>query len=364
MNISNVRNCSFSSWYENFRKVTIKSRIIPLSQEFVEYLLSDGIILPAGSYAEPKYDTNSDDDWGEDEVDWSKANGSEPKAPSFPELEARIKSCIDELGGSVFPKLNWSSPKDARWITANHTLQCGSLGEVFLLLKSSDFITHDLVQPFKNCVDHNDNREGSDSNSEDGPNAVQYELILRKWVDVNPATEFRCFVKDGLLTGICQRDYTNYYEHIVSRQAQIARDILSFFKENISEKFPDSNYVFDVYQVSKDSIRLIDFNPFGVTTDSLLFEWDDLINIKSQPGKMPEFRCVTSYNGIQPSPYRYYAMPVDVLDINTGQDPYKMIDLLQLMNHKGSCALYSSSESEAEAEEGEEAAEENAGAEL
>jgi hypothetical protein len=30
---------------------------------------------------------------------------------SFPELDAQIRATIDEYGGAVFPKLNFSSPK-------------------------------------------------------------------------------------------------------------------------------------------------------------------------------------------------------------------------------------------------------------
>jgi hypothetical protein len=36
--------------------------------------------------------------------------------PHFPELEAAIDAAIERLGGAVFPKLNWSSPKArVRW---------------------------------------------------------------------------------------------------------------------------------------------------------------------------------------------------------------------------------------------------------
>ena len=34
-----------------------------------------------------------------------------PQAPKFPQFEAQIKSAIARLGGKVFAKLNWSSPK-------------------------------------------------------------------------------------------------------------------------------------------------------------------------------------------------------------------------------------------------------------
>jgi len=54
---------------------------------------------------------------------------------------------IEDFDGAVFPKLNWSSPKDATWISTTGTLKCETVSEIFLLLKSSDYITHDLSQP-------------------------------------------------------------------------------------------------------------------------------------------------------------------------------------------------------------------------
>lgn len=103
-----------------------------------------------------------------------------PPQPSFPELEAEMREAIAELGGAVFPKLNWSAPKvrlplrlsplarafasgphycapppspppaahsaqDATWISTTGTLKCDSPSEVFVLLKSSDFVVHDLA---------------------------------------------------------------------------------------------------------------------------------------------------------------------------------------------------------------------------
>jgi hypothetical protein len=44
--VDDVKNCAFSAWYERFRKITLKSVIIPLPEEFVDYLNSDGVFLP------------------------------------------------------------------------------------------------------------------------------------------------------------------------------------------------------------------------------------------------------------------------------------------------------------------------------
>ena len=62
---------------------------------------------------------------------------------SFPELEAALTAAIEALGGAVCPKLNWSVPRDAEWVNGG-TLRCETAGDVMLLLKSSDFVQHDL----------------------------------------------------------------------------------------------------------------------------------------------------------------------------------------------------------------------------
>lgn len=41
-----IDNCSFSHWYPRFKAHTFKSKIIPLTNEFVDYLNADGIYLP------------------------------------------------------------------------------------------------------------------------------------------------------------------------------------------------------------------------------------------------------------------------------------------------------------------------------
>lgn len=89
----------------------------------------------------------------------------------------------------MFPKLNWSSPKDAQWIAFGNTLKCTSPSDIYLLLKSSDFIVHDLKYAYLDC-----------NISIQRP----FVLVLRKWIgdDIHPSLEFRCFVKDNNLTRI------------------------------------------------------------------------------------------------------------------------------------------------------------------
>ena len=174
------------------RNATIESTIIrPLPSEFVDYLLSDGVRLPScatkvsscmnddadvdrddGRWDESN-DDDDDDDEDEDDGDCSSSGGGygavgvvdgdggdggivddddddDRRHHAFPDLTAKVQSALDLYsssspggGGGCFPKLNWSAPRDASWINCG-TLQCRKAGDMYLLLKSSDFMTSDL----------------------------------------------------------------------------------------------------------------------------------------------------------------------------------------------------------------------------
>ena len=44
-----VRKCQFHSWYfvPELKRCSLKSKVIDLSSDFLEYLASDGVVLPA-----------------------------------------------------------------------------------------------------------------------------------------------------------------------------------------------------------------------------------------------------------------------------------------------------------------------------
>ncbi|CAG8435094.1 2935_t:CDS:2 [Ambispora gerdemannii] len=247
-----VLNCTFSAWYDTFRRVTLKSQIIkPLPAEFVEYLQADSVYLP---------EYNS----------LGRGYIREEPLPSFPELENQIWDIINKFDGAVFPKLNWSSPKDATWIAATNTLKCNSPSDIFLLLKGSDFIAHDLDHAFDNCQ-----YESDEAARRKHPEA--YELVLRKWYDVATSMEFRCFVKSNELIGISQRD-VNFYPFLFDIKEELQSKITQFFILNIQHKFANNDYVFDVYITrNRERVWLIDFNLFNHTTDSLLYSWDEIV---------------------------------------------------------------------------------------
>lgn len=64
------------------------------------------------------------------------------------------------------------------------------------------------------------------------------QLIMKKWKDIHPGTEFRCFVRQRNLIAISPRDWPQYHEHFKSQKRDIIKDIVSLFREKIKDKFP------------------------------------------------------------------------------------------------------------------------------
>lgn len=349
-----IQNCSYDAWFPKYKSFCIKSRIIPLPQVVVSYLQEDGIVLAdeddaVGNAQEDEWHSAGasnpqprDDDSSDDEED--SAQPPLPPNQRFPELHQTIKDKIQELGGSVAPKLNWSSPKDAKWISPHqNTLKCTSPNDIYLLLKSSSFVSHDLVHAFDGCTDAFATRPFSPV------------LVLRPFFNPHVALEFRCFVKHRSLIGISQRDL-NHYDFLEGLRPNLWKKINSFFKDVLKHTFPDSCFAFDVY-VPENSleddglgkVRLIDINPWSLQTDSLLFTWEELLEmevanplygsatdedaevtddtddeLEFEEGKVPELRIVekddpSAYNFSTPQ-YSAHKLPKEVVDASLAGD--------------------------------------------
>jgi hypothetical protein len=199
-----VLACQFTSWYDDFRGNTIRSIVIPLEDDFLKYILSDGLKLPAGTTVSScaRFASTHSCDWScsdvvgdDDNDDDSTAVDGSHEYSSFPDLNVKIEQAIDQLGGAVLPKLNWSAPKDGTWINEG-TLKCQTAGDVYILLKSSDFICHDLTHAFSNCVseDNDKDQRYQNDHAHSKLHDLQYYLVLRKWCNLHVSMEFRCFV--------------------------------------------------------------------------------------------------------------------------------------------------------------------------
>jgi len=360
-NKNEVLACRFSSWYSDFRNinpntykianngtvynnVTMKSIIIPLPDVFViDYLSSDGVRLPIGatklSSCAPPDHNNEYEEWSsEDEENDSKGSDESESIEQFhfPKLNEQITKAIDKLGGSSLPKLNWSSPKDAKWVNEG-TLKCQTAGDVYLLLKSSDFIMYDVHHAM------NDIRIEEDLGCETTSMESKYELVLRKWCNLYDSMEFRCFVSNHQLVAISQRNHTQYYLHLKRDNLTLRSHINDFFNQYVQHKFAKgyvSNYVFDCYIEKSNRVWILDFNVWAERTDALLFTWEELATfkhtidnsseIKNKAGseignaeedeieienKNPEMRIVLSEYEVHYDPLASFRAPIDTIDL-------------------------------------------------
>jgi hypothetical protein len=157
-----------------------------------------------------------------------------------------------------------------------NSMECATANDIYLLLKSSDFITHDLEHAF----DDTDPDTDADITQE----SIKYVLVLRKWFKVNPSCEFRCFVREKRVVGICQRDL-NHFAFLFPMVDSLRATILDYFDSTLKDTFPDGDFVFDVYLPEPyNKVRLMDINPWAPRTDPLLFSWLELLTL---PVPMP-----------------------------------------------------------------------------
>ncbi|KAJ6619454.1 D123-domain-containing protein [Mycena sp. CBHHK59/15] len=327
---SDVLQFQFSSWYPTFSHVSIKSTIIrPLPQDFLDYLIhaDDGVYVPEGSDDLPAQSTLSDEDDDESDAEDSDEDDAPRRRFAFPVLDAQIRACIKTYG-AVFPKLNFSSPKDAAWLLpASSPLKCTAPVDVYMLLKSSDFVTHDLTAAsvFTGC-------DFDLSSSSSSPDAAPYalELVLRKWYPVDRSRELRCFVRQNTLLGISQRD-TNYYDFLNDEptKARIVSSVRGFWETHIKPKWgTPQDYTFDIL-LTRDLSRghILDFNPYASRTDPLLFTYDDLHALSLAPStdaSRPELRVIDSRThpaATSNAPeHQHNMIPFEALSLSSGRD--------------------------------------------
>ena len=256
-----------------YRTLAPRSRAIPMPAPFLAYLHSDSIVLPPED--KPPTDDDGYDSFSEDE----DADEASDPSTEWKDFHTQVKDTIAEFGGKVTPKLNWSAPKDATWINATNDTECRSANDIYLLLKSSDFVTHDLEHAFDDCV--------PDTESASKPE-VPYHLVLRKYANFNPSLEFRCFVRDRKLLCLCQRDQ-NHYDFLFPLRDSLRSRIQAFFDEKLKDTFPDPNFVFDVYlPAPHQRVWLVDINPWAERTDPLLFSWLEILQMKDPIGIQEE----------------------------------------------------------------------------
>lgn len=134
-------------------------------------------------------------------------------------------------------------------------LKCTSPADVFLFLKSSDFISHDIDSSlvFEGCIWPEGSTQAGSAPLSPPPH-YELELVLKKWYVIETSRELRCFVRDNCLigelqlstfcslflieswrmAGISQRD-TTFYEHLneSATHSSIRESVIMFWNDKI-----------------------------------------------------------------------------------------------------------------------------------
>lgn len=303
-----VDRCQIQEWYPKFKSVSFKTQVLQLPESFVEYLLDDSgpFVLPASVADEDALPNRVHNPVDADDFqvfEDSEDDDSESfQPPSFPDLELKVRELIESLGGAVYPKLNWSSPKDAAWISSTGTLRCTNFSEIALLLRSSDSLVHDLCHAYDSCSDRAASRPES------------FFLALRKWQPgLRPEMEFRCFVRARRLVGISQREVTTFYPVLLEMKDRLRELMEGFFMGRVRENFESESYSFDVYVTKDGLVKIVDFNTWGAPTLPLLFSWEEL---DAEDWTAVEMRIVDGQCGVRPG--LKTAVPYDYVDTTPG----------------------------------------------
>ncbi|UZJ54480.1 hypothetical protein CBS101457_003800 [Exobasidium rhododendri] len=293
----------FPHWFSLYRRFSPKATVIDLltlQPDFVEWLEEDGLILPRDS-DDDNEDQKSDHDDDEEEEEEEEEEGGTLKPRDFAPLNERIRQIISTYEGAVFPKLDWSAPSDAAWIVPGSTLRCTTPSDIYLLLKSSDFVSKDITQLRElEVMKLSDDDGRAAENIPPHSTSIRPVLVLKKFFTIPTSHEFRCFVRAGSLICISQRDTGTYFDHLQdhSFRLKVRKLLRIFFLDNLSPQlrgggtsseapsdrrrtpFPINDFVWDAY-ISRDmsKVFLMDVNPYLERTDALLWTWSEIEKI-------------------------------------------------------------------------------------
>lgn len=120
-------------------------------------------------------------------------------------------------------------------------------------------------------------------------------IIVRKWVNIEPDMEFRCFVSSNIVTAISQYRHLVFFPRLLKNEKYLSSMLVEYYYSTIQPKleklFPQDDYIVDfaveVHNSAKkgtclDNVDLegqvkkiwtVEVNPFYHTTDACLFSW-------------------------------------------------------------------------------------------
>ena len=118
-------------------------------------------------------------------------------------------------------------------------------------------------------------------------NGAVSALCVRPFRRMDPAREFRLFVKNGKLRAMSQYWMTRHYPRLEKMREKYWTLAVDFIDKNFWV-LPEQDLAIDIYFTSKDEILVIDLNPFGEPTDPLMLnswnqDWQNSMGLKLIP---------------------------------------------------------------------------------
>ena len=376
--------------------------MIPLPRNFVEYLHQDGCVLPLEVRTEDETSGESDDDlkgesesingWSDQPTvhnptgpllnnadDSSDSDGSDDETtseePSFVDLTGSISQAFKTLSTpSLFPKLDWSCPKDAMWLNTN-SLMCNNPADVYKMLKGSDFIASDVDDAIGHSYEYQETTIEENDRCSKPPVKEEYPftLTLRKYITNLPASsEYRVFVHKDKIIAVSQRDIKTCYPFLIMDKSATREHVLGkismFWEKEVCGNFgfygdrgenckwfyganndttsvggdegessdfsngesfiPCDCYVLDVFLSRTGRVWILDFNVWSERSETLLFSWSEIKTLieSRESGTVDDiddtrstssidFKLVETENDIIPDNLSSYRGPTDAITL-------------------------------------------------
>jgi D123 len=133
----------------------------------------------------------------------------------------------------------------------------------------------------------------------------------------------------NIAVGISQRNHSQHYPHLIDDCARIRSFVIEFFEDVICHRFANnqlSQYVFDIYLDKSDRVWLLDFNVWSIQTDSLLYTWEELVDMPIPllvgddddvvgDRDFPQLRVVERALEVRHDPLASYRAPLDTVTL-------------------------------------------------
>lgn len=253
-----IPKVSFEKWYPKLAKQAISSKVINLDKNFIDFLMNGEFII----------DPND-----------------------FPDLKRQVEEAIDELGGKVFAKLNFTAPTDALWIGKSRSLEITTFEELLYLFKASTRIFLDLTAPF-----------GGELRD------LKPVLVLKRWLRYYTDREYRVFLRNREIIHISSR-YTNQRNQIPREEVEKQLMPLAI---QVYEAIGSEQLIIDMYISPKMKPHVVDISPWNEATSTSMFTWEQIEALERSSTRLCETPII--------EPTQDPAVPVEMMDGSTISD--------------------------------------------